>query len=395
MLELGTAKIDITPRFPVPLAGFATRTGSYDRVLSPLFARIFCFRSHAGAPIILISADLIWWGSERIESLREKIRAIRGAGNATVLLHATHNHSGPQTSEILSPEIGQASTAYLEQLDEAVLNGIPRALVNLEPVSTERGTADCHIGIHRRRLIDGSIQMAPNPDGPIDTECSVICFKTLSGSIKAVLVHFTCHPTTTAANSISAEFCGAAMTSLENELGDDVIAAYLQGCCGDIRPAMIRDDQFYRGDDEDVQRLGCELRKVVMNVLSRPMEPCQDSRLTSVESELNLFFENRPDTVSATLTMMKVNLAQNISFLTFNAEMVVAYGLFVKQRSHGACLPLGYSNGMIGYVTTERQLAEGGYEAREAFPYFGMPGPFTASTERRLRQKIEELLRVN
>jgi hypothetical protein len=44
---------------------------------------------------------------------------------------------------------------------------------------------------------------------------------------------------------------------------------------------------------------------------------------------------------------------------------------------------------MIGYVTTEQQLAEGGYESREAFRYFAMPGPFAASTESRIRRAIE------
>jgi hypothetical protein len=88
-----------------------------------------------------------------------------------------------------------------------------------------------------------------------------------------------------------------------------------------------------------------------------------------------------------------VQLAPDLGFITFNAETVVEYGLFVKRHFRGAVLPLGYTNGMIGYVTTERQLIEGGYESREAFRYFAMPGPFHASTERRVKQAIDNLLR--
>lgn len=95
---------------------------------------------------------------------------------------------------------------------------------------------------------------------------------------------------------------------------------------------------------------------------------------------------------SVPLKMSRVVLAQNLGILTFNAEMVVEYGLFVKQQLGGAFLPLAYSNGMIGYVTTERQLAEGGYESRDAFRYFGMPGPFAPSTESRVRKAIDALL---
>lgn len=391
MLELGTAKVDITPRFPVPLAGFAFRSGVFDGVVTPLFARIFCFRSRSSAPVILVSADLIWWGSDRMASLRKRIRVV-GGENAAIVLHGTHSHSGPQTSEILSPEIGRASPEYLKSLEDTVLRGIEAALAALEPVTVERGLGRCEIGIYRRRLVDGVIQMAPNPAGPNDTECIVIRFRTLSGATKSLLVHFTCHPTTTAANLVSAEFCGAAMTTIEGSLGDNVIAAYLQGCCGDIRPALIRDDQFYRGDAEDVERLGSELSRAVLGVLSGPMQPCESGPCSSGQSELPLFLETLPDHPGVPLEMTKIMLGRDLGLLTFNAEMVLQYGLLVKQRSGGTMLPLAYSNGMIGYVTTQQQLEEGGYESRGAFPYFGMPGPFDASTEGRIEIAIESLL---
>jgi hypothetical protein len=48
---------------------------------------------------------------------------------------------------------------------------------------------------------------------------------------------------------------------------------------------------------------------------------------------------------------------------------------------------------MIGYVTTKRQLIDGGYESREAFRYFRMPGPFVPSTEECIREAIDRLLK--
>jgi hypothetical protein len=280
-------------------------------------------------------------------------------------------------------------------LEEAVLAGVRQAQSELEPVTAERSSGRCGLGIHRRRLVDGVVQMAPNTEGPNDPECTVVRFRRLSGSAKAVLVHFTCHPTTTAENALSAEFCGAAMEDIESQLGNEAIAAYLQGCCGDIRPALIREGEFYRGDAEDVRRLGSELSRVVLDVLSRGMDTCEPASCSSIAQELALFFEvdeSHFGTPGVLLKMSRVVLAQNLGLLTFNAEMVVEYGLFVKQRSAGTLLPLAYSNGMIGYVTTELQLAEGGYESREAFPYFRMPGPFAAATESRIRKAIETLL---
>jgi hypothetical protein len=390
LLELGTAKVDITPRIPVPLAGFGFRTGVFGRVETPLFARIFCFKGAGERPIILVSADLIWWGSDRIDGMRQRIRSLEGLTSAVVLLHATHSHSGPQTTDSLSPDIGTASPAYIQALEDTVIRGIHEAAAAVEPVTAERGAGRCVIGIHRRRLVHGSIQMAPNPEGPNDRECTVIRFRRKCGSTKAVLVHFTCHPTTTAENSVSAEFCGAAMTEIERQ-ENGVVAAYLQGCCGDIRPALVRDDQFYRGGAADVRRLGAELANAISSVLHAPMNQCEPASCSAFEVVVPLAFENTHETVQMTMTLIR--LTPNLGFLTFNAETVVEYGLYVKRHFRGAILPLGYTNGMIGYVTTERQLIEGGYESREAFRYFAMPGPFHAATERQVKKSINDLLR--
>jgi hypothetical protein len=49
--------------------------------------------------------------------------------------------------------------------------------------------------------------------------------------------------------------------------------------------------------------------------------------------------------------------------------------LYIKQLSQGGTLPLGYSNGMVGYVPTAAQIAEGGYEGDSSSVSFGLPAP--------------------
>jgi hypothetical protein len=235
--------------------------------------------------------------------------------------------------------------------------------------------------------------MAPNPNGPSDPECTVIRFCRPSGSTKALLVHFTCHPTTSAENAVSGEFCGAAMTAVEEFLGPDTAAGFLQGCCGDVRPALIRDGEFFRGDHIDVKRLGSELSTVVIDALSRPMHRCRTGPCSHLTSAVPLTFEQH-SAAGIPLEMTKVRFGADLGFVTFNAEIVVEYGLCVKQGSGGAALPIGYTNGMIGYVTTEQQLVEGGYESREAFQFFNMPGPFAATTERQVRHAVDRMFLV-
>lgn len=384
MLKLGTAKVDITPQFAVPLAGYGFRSGPFDNVLTPLFARIFYVQAESGPPIFLVSADVIWWGSDRVASVSEGIRRQSRALDAVVLLHGTHSHSGPQTAGTLSPLIGEVSSEWLETMEKAIIEGTGEAMRDCEEVTIARGSAECRIGVNRRLFVDGGIRMAPNPNGPIDPECTVIRFQAPSGRTKAVLVHFTCHPTTTGINSVNSEYCGVAMTSIEEQIGGGVVAGFLQGCCGDTRPALTREGEFYRGSFEDVRRFGSELSTVVFNVLDSTMEPCESGPCAADDLALPLFFEGTEGSVA--LQMTRIYLGSNIGFITFNAEMVVRYGFLAKSLS---LLPVAYTGGMIGYVTTEQQLAEGGYESREAFRYFRMPAPFAASTEGRLVGAIE------
>lgn len=377
MLLCGVSKIDITPRLPVALAGFAERGGVFETVATPIFARCFWFAEEGARPILLVAADLIWWGNEITASLRARIP------EAHVILHGSHSHSGPQTALGLSPEIGAASPEYLQELERLVVIGAQEARANAEPVTVRSGVTAVPLGIHRRKFIGGEMRMAPNPDGPTDPACTVVQFISAGGAQKALLIHATCHPTTTAANAVSSEFCGHAMSRIEAERA--TIAGFLQGCCGDIRPPLIRDGAFYRGTQADVQALGDKLADAVLARLTQPLDEHRPAPVEAFESQLPLEFETGAQP-PATLAMSCFRIAERLSFITFNAEMVVAYGFHARQFG---LLPLGYTNGMIGYVSAAAQLVEGGYESRGSVPYFHLPAAFALGTESAVRAAIE------
>ena len=57
VLRAGTAKIDITPKKPVKMAGYAGRTGLSKDVHDPLSARVVAFEND-GKRLVLVSSDL-------------------------------------------------------------------------------------------------------------------------------------------------------------------------------------------------------------------------------------------------------------------------------------------------------------------------------------------------
>ena len=107
-------------------------------------------------------------------------------------------------------------------------------------------------------------------------------------------------------------------------------------------------------------------------------------------------------------------MARGLVLLAANAELVVEYGLYAKKLAAGGVrdreiaagedasgssgrgtlrvLPMGYTNGMIGYIPTAAQIAEGGYESFWSTPYFLLPSPLSPAAERIVKQSLHALL---
>ncbi|WJH35502.1 neutral/alkaline non-lysosomal ceramidase N-terminal domain-containing protein [Paenibacillus sp. CC-CFT747] len=307
-LKLGTSKIDITPSHPVPLAGFAVRSGlgPCTEVSYPLYARIYVLETeeqpepvagpeeapepgeripeHAGMPeragdaseagrggraaasrAVLISADLIWWGSDRVPAFKEAVRRRFGLEPEAVLLHGTHTHSGPQTSALFTSYLGLPDPIYLDDLEERVLKGIGEALAGLEPVRVESGAGTSSLAVNRR-----GHRVRPPERRETDRELSVIRFVREDGSPKGILVHYACHPVITDENKVSPDFVGVAMGAVEEKYGKDVVCGFLQGTCGDINPG--HDMTEYRGGHELVMQAGLSFARDIREVLDGPME---------------------------------------------------------------------------------------------------------------------------
>jgi hypothetical protein len=430
-LRLGTAVAEVTPKHPLPLAGFAMREGDSEGVMEPLVVRVFAFsqdgeRGERNA--VLVCADLLWWGPERVPGLRREASERWGIEEQAVVFHATHTHSGPQTSRRFASQIGTLDREYVAFLEERTFQAIDEAFSDLEPVAVERGREECRIGINRRLRIGDEVAGSPgdasvggpDPDGAVDPEVVVIRFPAEDGRTKAVLVHYACHPVISAERLVSPDFPGMAMRRLEGALGDGVVAAYLQGCCGDINPAVIRNGEFYRGGAAEIQAFGDSLAGAALEALSRPMTRLSPALLDIRRATVELPLQELPareklealrgtpgvmgewsetllreperlrETTPLELTLLQ--LADGLAFLAMDAEVTVPYGLFIKERFGGRVLPLPYSNGMIGYAVTARQLEEGGYEPEGSTPYFLLPAPFASDIEERIKDGVTRLV---
>ena len=408
-LRVGAAKADITPDWPLTLAGFAARTEPARGVSQPLHVRVAVLES-GGERAAIVTADLLWWGPQQMADLRREVAAITGAPEDAILFSASHTHSGPQTSTRVASGIGTADPRYLDLLRERTLAAVHAAVADLEPVSLRRFDGQHDLGFNRRPQFD--------PHGPVDPALTVIRATRPDGSPKALLIHYTCHPVITREPLVSSEWPGVAMTRLEADFG--VTALFLQGCCGDINPRRPGANDSLRGTDREVVQEGERFAATVRHLLAEPGSCLDPIAPRGTRTTVDLPFAALPDEATLRaraeepgvtgewaralldhpawrvraipLQVQRLDLADGLALLAMDGEIVVAYGLHVRARTRNRVLPMGYANGMTGYIPTGKIIAEGGYEGGESIVWFLLPAPFAPEVEPILTAAIDRIL---
>jgi hypothetical protein len=422
-LAVGAATRDITPDWPISLAGFASRTHLSEGARHPIHVRVIVLESTdddgAKQRIVIAGGDFLNWGAQQAPRLRQELADLAGTTSDHVLLAATHSHSGPQTSFGVASGVGVADQRFIDLLDERTREAARAALESIEPVAVHRGQSTFPLGMFRRVPRDGGeVAHTLTKQGPVDHRLTAVRFMTPDGRVKAVLVHYTCHPVIVAEHYISPEYTGFAMSRIEQVA--ETTSLYLQGFCGDINPDWTGKQEFRRGADEDVQRVGGDMADLVLAQFTTAGDVLDPVSLTAEETTVDLPFQQLPDegTLRAgldepgvvgewsqmmldhpeklvptiPLVMQRLDLAQGLSLLTLNGEISVEYGLKLRERTNDTVLPVGYSNGMIGYVTTAQQIIEGGYEPVESTRYYGLPAPFATEIEALITSRISDLV---
>lgn len=420
-LHLGTAKVDITPSHPVPLAGFGFRRGNSEGVQAPLFLKVFSFRYDDGKRVILLIADLLGWDTDTVAECRKRIVRNECFADADLVFHATHTHCGPQISRLFSSGLGRPDDGYIDFLLRRVEEACPAAIKNEEPVEAFLRDGTTSIPINRRRRTDAGVEMAPNPEGEIDRTVTLVDFARADGTLKGQLIHTACHLTSSGDNRVSSEFAGIAAERWSESFPERPLVGFMQGFCGDVRPALVRNDQFYRGsldrETEDLADIFLEELSAIRSTAPSPIElesrclrkkvlvalPLENNFTSRVVAEHRgdegyigewaRFWEAKgttPDTLTVELSAWRPG--KKFAFLFAGAEVVGHYAIALKASLSEKVLCCGYTDGVATYIPTACQLAEGGYESRDAMYWFLTPAPFAPECEEIFMEALRELL---
>jgi len=428
---LGTSTADITPQKPVPLSGFGFRTGNFDSVRGRLNLRCFIFR-YPEYDIVVFSADILCWGRDTVANCKALLeKNYPDAKRSCFLFLATHTHCAPSVTYYLAQGLGGADREYVALVEQKILETVKDASLHIRPVRGTLYEGKTAIAINRRLKTDRGWIMAPNPAGPKNDDIRLMEFiaaqpdaEFSEGQPVAVWACASCHPTASGENRVDREFFARGLDYYLEDTG--ATGAFIQGCCGDVRPALVKDGEFFRGSldlesEELARRFADELHAAKKNggtplqfntppqfaiedlfrssAAELPFNPDfphkNRSALVSREDHLGEWarrFMDSPVPPSMTLNLRMFNLSREFAFIFLSGEIVSEYSLYCKEISRGQVWAGAYADGMTTYIPTAAQLTEGGYEPYEAMFYLMQSAPFAESAETVLKKKIFDLV---
>ena len=169
--------------------------------------------------------------------------------------------------------------------------------------------------------------------GPIDPEIAILRLDREDGTPLAILYNFAVHPIMgVASGRNTSDLTGFASRVIEQQIGGDAIALFVQGCAGNVNPIGYKDAQH----PHDAQALGTMLGLSALEAL-RDIETREDANLKVAREVLEL---PRAD-LSERIASLEAELAEQLralkgttlDFKTF-LPLMIRHGLFPDAPSY-------------------------------------------------------------
>ena len=126
--KAGVGRTVITPRSPIWMAGFASRTHASEGVIHDLWAKALALEDSDGGRVVIVTTDLIGMPHEITDDVAARLMKKYALDRSQILFNSSHTHCGPvvwpmlQGMFILGQEDQQqALVDYSRQLPESTV----------------------------------------------------------------------------------------------------------------------------------------------------------------------------------------------------------------------------------------------------------------------------------
>jgi neutral ceramidase len=406
--KAGVARVIITPRENMWMAGYASRTKPAEGKLHDLWAKALFLEDKDGNRAILITTDLIGFNNYLSDRIRNSLKMKFGLSEDQIILSSSHTHSGPALQSLplqylaVKDSTGEYSSYHLklikeysDRLEREIVDLAGRASESMEPVKIFSGQGVARFAVNRR--VNGArttvTELVQELDGPVDHSVPVIKVERQSGEMMAVIFGYACHSTTLSLYQWSGDYPGFAQSELE-KLFPGITAMFFAGAGADQNPLPRRKIAY-------AVQYGKTLAASVEAVINEPMTELSPRLYTSYtevgldygyppppsEEELRLIMDessNEPPYIKIRANILMNQLQNGESqpgsylypvqlwniggqkMIILGGEVVVDYALTLKQIFGKDIFVMAYANEMTGYIPSLRVYSEGGYEGSRA-----------------------------
>jgi len=429
VFRAGAATSNITPPLGAGIVGnFEVPPATH--IHDELYAR--CLALDDGQTrLVFAIVDNVSVNREVFDEAKRRIQAATGVQAAHLLMSATHTHSATSaagTNRIAVRDFSDGSTPVLDEyqtfLVQRIVDGVRRALNNLEParIAWGAGQVPQHVFNRRWLLKEGQTVVNPfgsqdralmnpggsrhdltEPAGPTNPEVQFISVQSAGGRPIALLANYWLHYVGgVPLGQISADYFGVFADRIQELLGADrqavpFVGLLANGPCGDVNNIDIRAVSRKYAPYEKMKLVADDLAQEVLRVqrtlvhhdwvelkavqtelvlktrrptsalvvraeqvLAKPATVSPAHRLERIYAERTLTARDWPETISVLLQAFRIG---ELAVAAIPFEAFTETGLAIKAASpFKATFTIELANGAYGYLPTPRHHELGGYE---------------------------------
>jgi len=417
--KAGVAKQVITPKEPLWMAGFASRTEPSKGTLHDLWIKALALEDAQGNRSVLVTSDLLGMPKDMSDAIRQRLKKDHSLEKSQIILNSSHTHSAPVLSYSLSDIYPmqdfhlKAVRGYSDELVEKVVQLVADAIGSLEPAAVFAQNGVTRFQVNRRNNSAVHLERETELNGPMDPAVPVLKVLDKSGDILAIAFGYACHPIVLSGYEWSGDYPGFAQIELE-KLYPGATALFFQGAGADQNPLP-------RHTVPLAIQYGKTLAAAVERVLSEEMRALEAS-LNTAYAEIEL-----PLTKAPTATELKDYINKSSGYqqrwakrlldrlqsgeplassypyplqvwklgdqpiFTLGGELVVGYAVELKRMYGQNIFVMGYSNDVMSYIPTTTVLREGGYEGATAQMVYGLPSTWGSDLQTKILHQISLL----
>ena len=373
-------KIDITPDKPQWLLGYGPRQskGVHDR----LYHRIVAL-DDGQTQFFLISSDLCLFSPSVYDEIMSALEAETGIKPLQVWWTATHTHSAP---EVGPPGLGSAflgdrynhdhNTEYTAWVKKSLIGGIKEAQANLQAARLGVGWGMAMANINRRaRDLEGPAFLGLNPDGPTDRQIGLIRLEKPDGKLLALVANYAMHGTALGGENqlISGDAPGIVADYVEQKLGAPML--FVNGAAGNLAPIytvcpdfqsahlgqfrILLGDKIIAAND----RIARTTSQVRLSLDERIIETPRKANM-GWAPDLGKYIRNTSageNIIRLPIRFLRIN--DDVAIWAAPLELFCEIAMRVRNLSQFPyTFYFGYCNGWLGYMPTEAEFPNGGYE---------------------------------